>query len=64
MIIFKFISTGIKQNLGFGCLEFYFRDKNQKKKKLYINIYIFLARLGSSFELPRLAVEPLLNLNI
>ena len=32
MIIFKLISTKIKQNLGLGCLKFYFRGK----KKLYI----------------------------
>ena len=33
MIIFKFISVGIKQNLGLGCSKFYFRGQNKKKKK-------------------------------
>ena len=31
MIIFKFISIGIKQNLGLECSKFYFRGKKKKK---------------------------------
>ena len=40
MIVFKFISTGIKQNLGLGCSKYYFRDMN--KKKIIYN-FCFLA---------------------
>ena len=39
MIIFKLISTRIKQNLELGCSKFYFMGQN-KKKKIYIYIYI------------------------
>ena len=35
---FKLISMGFKQNLGLGCLNFYFRGQNEKN--LYIKILI------------------------
>ena len=50
MIIFKFISTRLKKNLGLGGSKFILGGSNKKTKKLYIYIYIY--RLGSmgSFE--------------
>ena len=59
MIVFKFISTGIKQNLGLGCSKYYFRDMN--KKKLYI---IFVFWPDKEIQPPRLTIKPPLNLNI
>ena len=59
MIIFKLISIGIKENLGLGCSEFYFRVQN--KKINFICNFCFLARSRGSFEPSGLAIElPLL----
>ena len=56
MIIFKFISAKIKQNLGLGCSKFYFRGQNKKINYIYIYI-IFIFGQVRGFEPPGLAVE-------
>ena len=41
MIIFKLISTRIKQNLDLECLKFYFTGENKKKLKILYIIFVF-----------------------
>ena len=64
MIIFKFISIGIKQNLGLECSKFYFRGKKKKKNfGFWLGQGVHLNPLGWLFEPPGLVVDlPLVTL--